>query len=346
VPDSTLNRVSPLVSILIPAYNAEQCLADTVESALGQTYANKEIIIVDDGSKDNTLAVARSFAARGVTVATQANTGAAAARNKAYSLCHGDFIQWLDADDLLSPDKIARQVEALAAVKNKRTLLSSEWGYFMYRPNQARFTPTALWTDLSPTEWLFRKLDDNLHMQTATWLVSREVTEAAGPWDTRLLVDDDGEYFCRILLASEGVHFVPEAKVFYRRMLGSLSYIGRSDRKMGAQFLSMKMHIGCLRSLEDSARVRQACLKYLQGYLLVFFPERPDLVEQSRKLAADLGGELVDPRLPYKYEWIQKVFGWNLGKSAWVMLPQFMEIMRQKWDKMLFNLDGRKGLKL
>jgi len=53
-------------------------------------------------------------------------------------------------------------------------------------------------------------------MQTATWLVSRELTEAAGPWDTRLLSDDDGEYFCRVILASDGIRFVPGARVFQR----------------------------------------------------------------------------------------------------------------------------------
>ena len=100
------------------------------------------------------------------------------------------------------------------------------------RAMRVQFTPTVLWCDLSPTEWLIRKMGQNLHMQTATWLVSRALTQAAGPWDTRLLADDDGEYFCRVLLASDGVRFVPEGRVFYR-MSGSdrLSYIGRSSRK-------------------------------------------------------------------------------------------------------------------
>ena len=62
------------------------------------------------------------------------------------------------------------------------------------------FVPTSLWSDLSPCEWLVRQMEENIYMQTATWLVSREVTEAAGPWDTRLLGDDDGEYFSRVLL--------------------------------------------------------------------------------------------------------------------------------------------------
>ena len=94
--------MQPLVSILIPAYNAQQYIAETIRSALAQTWPRKEIIIVDDGSIDGTLALARSFASASVQVVTQQNQGAAAARNKAFSLCQGDFIQWLDADDPLN----------------------------------------------------------------------------------------------------------------------------------------------------------------------------------------------------------------------------------------------------
>ncbi len=111
-------------------------------------------------------------------------------------------------------------------------------------------------------------------MQTATWLVSRELTEAAGPWDIRLLSDDDQEYFCRVILASDGVRFVPEAKLYYRASgSSSLSHIGRSDRKMEAKSLSMRMHISYLLSLEDSARTRSACAKYLQTWITVFTPK-------------------------------------------------------------------------
>ena len=178
--------MKPLVSILIPAYNAAEWIADTLESAVAQTWAHKEIIVVDDGSKDETLAIARRWVSRGVTVVPQQNAGAAAARNMALSLSRGDFIQWLDADDLLAPDKIARQMEAQQH-HGPRTLLSAAWGRFMYRPSRAEFIPTPLWADLPPVEWLIRKMAQNLHMQTATWLVSRELTEAAGPWNTRLL---------------------------------------------------------------------------------------------------------------------------------------------------------------
>src|ERR1700728_3323489 len=262
-----------LVSILIPAFNAEGSIAETLRSAIGQTWKRREIIVVDDGSTDGTLAVARRFEADGVKVFTKENQGAAATRNAAFSWSQGDYIQWLDADDLLSPDKIARQVESLNGCRGNRTLLSSSWAWFMYRPSKAKFVPTELWQDLSPTEWLIQKMRHNLHMQTATWLVSRELSEAAGPWNTKLLGDDDGEYFCRVLLASDSVHFVPDARVYYRLSgPGSLSYVGLSDKKMVAQWRSMELHIGYMLSLENSERTRHACVDFLQNWLMFFYP--------------------------------------------------------------------------
>ena len=112
--------MKPLVSILIPAYNAERFLAETIRSALHQSWPHKEIIVVDDGSKDNTLALAQSFASTGVKVVAQPNQGAAAARNHLASLAQGDYLQWLDADDLLSADKIARQVAAASECDSRR----------------------------------------------------------------------------------------------------------------------------------------------------------------------------------------------------------------------------------
>ena len=243
----------PLVSILIPAYNVQDWIAETLRRQLRQTWEQKEIVVVDDGSTDQTLAIARQFESDSVRVVTQKNSGAAAARNTAFSLCRGDYIQWLDADDLLDPDKIARQMAEFEQVRSKRTLLSSEFGKFLHYWPHAQFVRTGLWEDLSPTEWLLRKLGNNLYMQTATWLVSRELSEAAGPWNTSLVNDDDGEYFCRVLLKSDGTRFV----LGLRSTIGviepnNLSHIGRSDIKRDALWLSMRLHIDYLRSLEDS----------------------------------------------------------------------------------------------
>jgi glycosyltransferase involved in cell wall biosynthesis len=332
--------MEPLVSILIPAFNAEAWIADTINSAIAQTWQRKEIIVVDDGSTDRTLQVARRFASKDVVVVTQENQGASAARNYALSLSQGDYIQWLDADDVLSSTKLAKQLVASREYRSTRTLLSSEWGYFAYRTDRAEFCSASLWCDLSPVEWLLRKMGKNLHMQTATWLVSRELTEAAGPWDTGLLNNNDGEYFCRVLLASDGVRFVPEARVFYRiTPPRRLSYVGRSEKKKDALLLSMRLHVKYLRSLEDSDRVRAACTIYLQNWLIIFYPERPDVVEELEKLAESLGGRLEVPRLRWKYAWIKALFGWGPAKRAELFLPQLRAFLVRLWDKAMYNME-------
>jgi glycosyltransferase involved in cell wall biosynthesis len=325
---------------LIPAFNAEEWISDTIKSAIGQTWPEKEVIIVDDGSTDQTLSVARKFASKSVSVLSQKNQGAAAARNTALSVCQGDYIQWLDADDLLHPEKISRQMSVLAQRGSARALLSSEWGRFMYRIEKAEFTPTALWCDLCPAEWLTRKMEENLHMQTATWLVSRDLTEAAGPWDARLLGDDDGEYFCRVKLAADGIQFVRGAKVFYRMPgFNRLSYIGKSRRKLETQFISMQLHIAYLRTLDDGKRARAACVQYLQNWLPHFYPESLDILQQAQELAKELGGALEFPRLPWKYAWLQRAFGWRSAKRAQLLLPCIRWSTIRHLDKALFHFD-------
>ena len=337
--------MKPLVSILIPAYNAEQWLADTLISALAQTWENKEIIVIDDGSKDATLSIARGFEDYGVKVFTQQNQGAAATRNNCYARSRGAYIQWLDADDLIGSEKIARQMRALGDTPDSKVLLSGEWAHFMYRPGRAKFVPSSLWADLSKAEWLIRKMSQNVFMQTASWLVSRTLTDAAGPWDTRLLGDDDGEYFCRVLMASDQVRFVPGAKVYYRRpRTSSLSYIGTSDRKREAQWLSMKMHINYLRSLDDSARAREACVTFLRNWVAIFYPDRMDLFGAAERLAAELGGRLEPPRYSWKYAWINTLFGSKMARRAQQSLPQVRLSMARFYDRALLFLEGGERL--
>ena len=337
--------MKPLVSILIPAYNSEEWITHTLQSAVAQTWPRKEIIVVDDGSSDRTAELARRFASKEVSVVTKENGGAAAARNHALRLSQGDYIQWLDADDLLAPDKIEKQLQALGEVPNKRILLSSPWAHFCYRASRARFVASSLYQDLSPVEWLLRKMSENLHMQTGTWLTSRELFEAAGPWDIRLSSDDDGEYYCRVLLASEGTRFVPEAKVFYRITSSNrVSYVGTSDKKKDSLFLSMKLHIQYLRSLEESERVRTACLKYLETWYPNFYPERPDVVAELQALAAELQGHLEPPRLRGKYAWMEPIFGFEAAKRAQMVLPQLKASVVRSWDKAMYRLETREAV--
>jgi glycosyltransferase involved in cell wall biosynthesis len=336
--------MKPLVSILIPAYNAEKTIAYTIQSAIAQTWQRKEVIVVDDGSRDRTAEVARRFASKHVSVVSAQNQGAAAARNHALQLSQGDFIQWLDADDLLAQDKVERQLGALGEDDSRRILLSSPWAPFYYRTRRARFVNNSLCQDLSPVEWLLRKMGENLHMQTATWLTSRELAEEAGHWDTRLLSDDDGEYFCRVLLASKGTRYVSGTGVFYRVTASArLSSIGNSDRKKDAMIPSMKLHIQYIRSLEDSERVRMACLTYIQNWYHNFYPERPDLVAELQAVAARLQGRLEEPHLRWKYAWMRPVFGWKVAKWAQSSLPELKASYIRYCDKAMYRLEASRS---
>jgi glycosyltransferase involved in cell wall biosynthesis len=304
-----------LVSVLIPAYDAERWLAETIRSAVTQTWPNIEVIVVDDGSKDRTFLVAKAFEGASVKVVTQTNQGAASARNTALGLAQGTYIQWLDADDLLHPQKIAAQMKAAEAAEDRRVLLSGQFGTFYYRAQKATFVRTALWRDLTPLDYLLTRFSDNACFQTGAWLVSRELTDAAGPWTDVGSPDDDGEYFCRVVTKSTGLSFVREAKVYYR--VGNPKSLAnrRSRNATSALFASKEKSIRYLLALEDSPRTRAASLQVLQDWMF-HACEYADVVADARTLAAELGGTLRRQKLKVRYKLIEWLFGYDVAFGA------------------------------
>ena len=292
--------MSALVSILIPAHNAGPWLEQTLTSAVGQTWPSIEVIVVDDGSSDDTLAVARRFESRGVKVVSQANRGASAARNCALSLACGDYVQWLDADDLLAPDKIALQMQLAEGMGNHRTLISCAFGEFLADPRKTRFAASDLWADLAPVDFLLLRFSRNLWMNPSVWLMHRDLCQIAGPWDERLSLDDDGEYFARVVAASSGIRFVAQARCHYRRgHVGSLSR-SLSDRACESLLLSLRLCIGQLLQIEDSERTRVASVVLLQNWAErsdCFLPDSPDRLQRLQSLAREVGGVVRPPRL-------------------------------------------------
>jgi glycosyltransferase involved in cell wall biosynthesis len=337
--------MAQLVSILIPAYNADRWIAGAIQSAIDQTWPQKEIIIVDDGSSDDTFRIAKRYESPIIKVITQENKGASAARNKALSFAQGGYIQWLDADNLLAPDKISQQMKYVSSIENDRILFSSAWGRFYYRYQKAIFSPTSLWTDLTPLEWIYRKLsENNVYIVPECYLVSRVLTEMAGPWNENLSLDDDGEYFNRIVMSSEMIKFIAEARSFYRTgNLSSLSnLVKRSDEKLESQFSSICAQISSLLSLEDSLRTRSACIQYLQRNLIYFYPEKKDIIIRAQKLARELGGNLSVPKLKWKYSFFKNLFGWTMAKKMVFKLSTVKLLLRKNFDKLLYDISKTK----
>ena len=193
----------PLVSVLIPCYNAQAWVADAIRSALDQTWGNKEVIVVDDGSTDRSLEVIRSFAGQ-IRWATGKNQGSNVARNRLLELSHGEWLQYLDADDYLLPLKIEAQMEVVgsAACDLAVSACPSDRGL--------RCVPRyhAPWLDFMLTDGALGNNLSNL------W--RKQAVELAGGWDPAEPVGQEYGLMLRMLKTGVRVAYCPPAMAFYR----------------------------------------------------------------------------------------------------------------------------------
>lgn len=209
-----------LVSILIAAYNAERWVAEAIESALGQTHPQVEVVVVDDGSTDGTLAVARSFEERGVRVVHQTNAGACAARNRALEEAQGEFVKFLDADDALTLDAVAAQLNALALHRADRHIVP--YGDAVATDEELRPLASASSMAPPPQQVFSPDLGERIaallshNIATPLPLHRRELLEQVGGFRSHLRRGQ--EYDLHLRLALHGVRFlhVPHVGTYVR----------------------------------------------------------------------------------------------------------------------------------
>jgi glycosyltransferase involved in cell wall biosynthesis len=308
--------MTPLVSILIPAYNAAPWIDETLDSALAQTHPRTEIIVVDDGSSDTTLELARAHAARypeRARIVTQPNAGASSARNHAMRLARGDYLQFLDADDLLTPEKIAAQVNLLSCSPTN-SLATCRWGRFTTDPARAEFVNDSVFRDFAPLDYLVAYTGQAEMMHPAAWLVPRSVADRAGPWDETLSLNDDGEYFARVVLAASSIVFSNTGASLYRSNLpGSLSR-QRSRRALESVFSSVVLIAGNLICAEPSPRVRRAVADYWQRLAYELYPDAPDLVRRAEGAARSFGPSPLRPSAGTRERQAARFLGWKLAR--------------------------------
>lgn len=209
---------APLVSVIIPAYNAEKYLAETIESALAQTLQEIEVIVVDDGSKDGTAQIAQSFPR--VRYAYQANAGVSSARNHAAALATGEFIAFLDSDDLWHPDKLRQQVEAFRLhpdsvfSRTEFTCDQSSWNSTLAAsppsPPRHHITPDLRTSFLAP------------YFTTSTVMVRRSAYEEAKGFDASLRIAEDIDFYLRVLAKHPKLILMTDQLAYKRPVAGSL----------------------------------------------------------------------------------------------------------------------------
>jgi glycosyltransferase involved in cell wall biosynthesis len=307
----------PKVSILIPCYNGEKYIGETLESAFRQTWPAIEVVVVNDGSVDRSATVVRSFARPNLLLVEQENRGQTAALNLCLAHASGDFVQYLDADDLIEPEKIERQVIRLA--EDPRCVASSEWGRFYRSPRETRFNPETVWCDLDPIDWLALSRADGLGMMfPAIWLIPMTILRKIGPWIEELTLNNDAEYFTRALLAAERVLFCPGARCHYRsNVQGSLS--GRkSPRAWASQYRVLELCEAHVREREDSERVRRGFALSWQHMAHASYPYDPNLAERALIRARALHSVSIRPDGGTAFAVVSRVVGWRAARRLQV----------------------------
>ena len=305
--------MTPLVSIIIPAFNASPWIAQTLDSALAQTWSKTEIVVVDDGSTDDTLALARRYESERLHVINQPNSGAAAARNTGLQSARGEYIQFLDADDLLATDKIERQLQLLLPL-GQTAIASSSWARFDSDHAVADFTPQSNWRDLSGVEFLQLNFEELTMMHPAAWLAPRGLLDQAGPWDETLSLNDDGEYFSRVVLAAKHIVFCAEARSYYRSHLsGSLSR-RKNPAALASLFRSVDLTLQHLLGADRSPRTLAAAAYAWKWTAFELYPIAPELSRTAEDNCKKLGGSLRRFPGSGRFQLASRFLGWRLAR--------------------------------
>ena len=233
----------PLVSVIIPAYNAEPFIRDTLDSVLSQTYQNIEVLVVDDGSRDNTTEIVENLAKNDLRIILlhQTNQGVAAARNLAIKNAKGEYIAPIDADDIWFPEKLERQMEVML---NSDSSVGLVYAWSVYIEEDSTLTKTCQ-TSYVEGDVYINLLYGNFLGNASSTLIRRSCFNRVGGYNRQMKEQDaqgceDWELYLRI---SEYYKFrvVPEVLIGYRQVIGSMSF---NDERMkrSCEFLLRYAH--------------------------------------------------------------------------------------------------------
>ena len=207
----------PKISVVIPAYNAEHTIKETIESVLQQTFSDFELIVINDGSTDRTLEVVQSITDSRLNVLSYENGGLSVARNRGIYQATGEFIAFLDADDLWTSDKLELQLAALQEHPDAGVAYS--WTYYIDEQGQPLFAGIRIFYQGNVHADLLIK---NFILNGSNPLIRRQAIESIGEFDPAFPHFADWDYWLRL---ASNWHFavVSKYQVFYRQSSRSMS---------------------------------------------------------------------------------------------------------------------------
>jgi len=194
----------PVISIIMPAYNSSKYIIESIESVLQQTFSNWELLIVNDGSTDNTAEIVRKFVDldERIKLFNKPNGGIASSRNYGFANAKGDFIAYLDHDDLWTSEKLALQVEAFS-MRNEVDVIFGNGIVFYSNAIQESYRYDTITGFYTHRELYLKQIRAN-YIPILSLLVRRKVLEAIGPWDESEIYQgcDDYDYWFRMARAN------------------------------------------------------------------------------------------------------------------------------------------------
>lgn len=276
------------VSIIIPLYNSEAYITQTIDSCLAQTHRDIEIIVVENGSTDKSYQVVKSIANKRLRVYQITTPNAAAARNYGYQKATGAYIIFLDADDVMAPNKIELQLKALSK-KPEGWIASCAWAKFKTNTKEAIITPQKVWNIQNPIDWCLQSWTGGGMMIPGCWLIPKTIIEKAGLWNENLSLHDDGEFMCRVLLASKGNVFVENTVVYYRQSATSLSRHNQSYKAAKSALLVYKSYQKEILKFQDSKLTRRLLARNFSKFIYEYYPAHARLINEAYSEINELG---------------------------------------------------------
>lgn len=314
-PDRSAGRLTKSVSVLMACRNAEAFIAEAIESVLNQTFQDFELVVVDDGSTDRSPEIIKRYVCDTVKLLQQVNRGAAAARNVAFENSCGEYVIFVDADDVIEPCHL----EALhaCAAQHQGCIALSRWTRFRDKPSEGIFPDRPTEQDLSPVEWMLLDWANARPMtQSGMLLIPRALIELYGGWNEQLNLLDDFEFFARMISRSGGIRFSPRAKLYYRSGIPNSLSRNRSRKAAESAWWSLLWGTDQLLALEDSPRTRRVCANLLRDFEYTFFPAHRDLRTEAASRVAELGGADIEPDGPPGFQRLRALIGWKLARRV------------------------------
>lgn len=208
-----------LISVIIPAYNAEKTILATIKSVVSQTYKNFEIVVINDGSTDNTVSVVSTVSDPRIKILSFENSGLPTARNRGIDHSSGELLSFLDADDLWTHEKLEKQFNAIQ--KNKGIGVVYSWTRFIDEANQVMFSGSGL-NEVFEGNIYCEMLQGNFIRSGSNILMRKSLINEVGYFDPDLKSVEDWDYYIRLAAVTK-FSYVPEYQILYRKSNTSMT---------------------------------------------------------------------------------------------------------------------------